>query len=137
MLTGKQHVFQHTVRTSEVDVAGVVYHAKYLEYMDWARGEWLFESGCSAEEMIAQQMVAVLANITITYRRSLKMRDPIKIVTTPVKAGTKSFVVHQEIILADDVCACEADITMVMVDLKEQRSVPLPTKLKSLFLDNT
>jgi thioesterase-3 len=122
------YVFQHTVRSTELDSLGHVNHAKYLEYMEWARFEWLCKAGYTWEELARRQILPVVVNANINYRRELRLMENITIVSTAGKIGNKSFVIRHELYKQNGVLACDADFTMVMMDAKARLAVELPAE---------
>jgi len=123
------YVFEHTVRSTELDSLGHVNNAKYLEYMEWARFEWISLAGFTWEELSRRQILPVVVNLNMNYRRELRLMERIKIVSTAGQIGKKSFVLHQEIYKENGELAADADFTMVMMDAKERRAVAVPEDL--------
>jgi thioesterase-3 len=128
-----EHVFGVTVRSTDVDMIGHVNNAKYLEYMEWARFDWIANTGFTLEELQRRQILPVVVNININYRKELKMLERIKIVSTLVRWGEKSFVVRHELFNQKGELSSDADVTMVMIDAKARRAIPLPDDLVRAF----
>ncbi|MFA4136258.1 MULTISPECIES: acyl-CoA thioesterase [unclassified Brevibacillus] len=128
------HRYHLTVRSTDIDVIGHVNNAKYLEYMEWARFEWIWEQGFTLDELRRRAIMPVVANININYRKELKMREEVTAITTVVKVGEKSFVIRQELYNAADVLVADADVTMVMIDANTRQSISLPVELKETLL---
>ncbi|KMZ42698.1 MULTISPECIES: thioesterase family protein [Bacillales] len=128
------HRYHLTVRSTDIDVIGHVNNAKYLEYMEWARFEWIWEQGFTLDELRRRAIMPVVANININYRKELKMLEEVTAITTVVKVGEKSFVIRQELYNASDVLVADADVTMVMIDANTRQSVSLPVELKEALL---
>ncbi|BAH41912.1 thioesterase family protein [Brevibacillus brevis] len=128
------HRYHLTVRSTDIDVIGHVNNAKYLEYMEWARFEWIWEQGFTLDELRRRAIMPVVANININYRKELKMREEVTAITTVVKVGEKSFVIRQELYNAADVLVADADVTMVMIDANTRQSISLPVELKEALL---
>ncbi|ASJ57377.1 4-hydroxybenzoyl-CoA thioesterase [Brevibacillus formosus] len=128
------HRYHLTVRSTDIDVIGHVNNAKYLEYMEWARFEWIWEQGFTLDELRRRAIMPVVVNININYRKELKMREEVTAITTVVKVGEKSFVIRQELYNAADVLVADADVTMVMIDANTRQSVSLPAELKEALL---
>lgn len=128
------HRYHLTVRSTDIDVIGHVNNAKYLEYMEWARFEWIWEQGFTLDELRRQAIMPVVVNININYRKELKMREEVTAITTVVKVGEKSFVIRQELYNAVDVLVADADVTMVMIDANTRQSISLPVELKETLL---
>lgn len=128
------HRYHLTVRSTDIDVIGHVNNAKYLEYMEWARFEWIWEQGFTLDELRRRSIMPVVVNININYRKELKMREEVTAITTVVKVGEKSFVIRQELYNAVDVLVADADVTMVMIDANTRQSISLPVELKEALL---
>ncbi|MFG0215687.1 acyl-CoA thioesterase [Brevibacillus porteri] len=128
------HRYHLTVRSTDIDVIGHVNNAKYLEYMEWARFEWIWEQGFTLDELRRRAIMPVVVNININYRKELKMREEVTAITTVVKVGEKSFVIRQELYNAADVLVADADVTMVMIDANTRQSISLPIELKETLL---
>jgi thioesterase-3 len=126
---GMQHLFDLVVRSTDIDVIGHVNNAKYLEYMEWARFDWMFQQGFTLEELKRRQIMPVVVSIQINYRKELRMLEQVQVRTSVVKIGEKSFVIRQELYNQQDERAADADVTMVMIDTVARRSVPLPDDL--------
>jgi thioesterase III len=124
-----QHLFDLVVRSTDIDAIGHVNNAKYLEYMEWARFDWMCQKGFTLEELKRRQIMPVVVNIHINYRKELRMLEQVQVRTSVVKIGEKSFVVRHELYNQQEERVADADVTMVMIDAKQRRSVPLPDDL--------
>lgn len=67
------------VNYSETDQMGVVYHARYLVWLDIARTEHLRRSGMSYRELEASGLRLAVSDVTIRYRRPARYDDTIRI----------------------------------------------------------
>ena len=74
-------VSEITVRVnySETDQMGVVYHARYLVWLDIARTEHLRLSGMSYRELEAAGLRLAVAEVAMRYRQSARFDDPIRV----------------------------------------------------------
>ena len=66
---------------SETDQMGVVYHARYLVWLDVARTEHLRLTGVSYRELEALGLRLVVSDLSIRYRRSARYDDPVRVRT--------------------------------------------------------
>ena len=128
------HRYSLTVRSTDIDVIGHVNNAKYLEYMEWARFEWIWQKGYTLDELKRRAIMPVVVNININYRKELKMREEVVALTDVIKVGEKSFVIRQALYNAADVLVADADVTMVMIDANTRQSISLPAELKESLL---
>jgi acyl-CoA thioester hydrolase len=67
------------VNYSETDQMGVVYHARYLVWLDIARTEHLRLSGMSYRELEAAGFRLAVAEVALRYRQSARFDDPIRV----------------------------------------------------------
>jgi acyl-CoA thioester hydrolase len=67
------------VNYSETDQMGVVYHARYLVWLDIARTEHLRQSGMSYRELEASGLRLAVSEAAIRYRQPARYDDPIRI----------------------------------------------------------
>jgi acyl-CoA thioester hydrolase len=67
------------VNYSETDQMGVVYHARYLVWLDIARTEHLRLSGMSYRELEASGLRLAVSNVSIRYRQPARYDDPVRI----------------------------------------------------------
>jgi acyl-CoA thioester hydrolase len=64
---------------SETDQMGVVYHARYLVWLDVARTEHLRVSGMSYREIEELGLRLVVCDLSIRYRRAARYDDPVRV----------------------------------------------------------
>lgn len=128
-----QREFELTVRSTDVDMIGHVNHAKYLEYLEWARFEWLREEGLTMEELQRRQILPVIVHVSIDYIKELKFDERIRIVSDLLRIGGKSSVIGQTVYNSVGELACKAEITWVMIDALKRKAVELPPEIKKIL----
>ena len=67
------------VNYSETDQMGVVYHARYLVWLDIARTEHLRLAGMSYRELEAAGLRLVVSEVAVRYRQPARYDDRIRI----------------------------------------------------------
>src|SRR5512145_2706979 len=67
------------VNYSETDQMGVVYHARYLVWLDIARTEHLRRSGMSYRDLEAEGLRLAVSDVSVRYRQPARYDDPIRI----------------------------------------------------------
>lgn len=74
-------IVEVTVRVnySEVDQMGVVYHARYLVWLDIARTEYLRQAGLSYRDLEARGFRLVVAELGLRYLRGAAYDDAIRV----------------------------------------------------------
>ncbi|MBO8164602.1 MAG: acyl-CoA thioesterase [Brevibacillus sp.] len=128
-----EHVFETVVRSTEVDTIGHLNNAKYLEYMEWGRVDWMCQSGLTLEVLRGRGILPVVVNINVNFRRELGMGERVKVVSRPLHGGNKSFVIRHELYNQAGELACDADVTMVMIDANTRRATQPPEEISRLF----
>ncbi|MFC4077821.1 acyl-CoA thioesterase [Salinithrix halophila] len=128
-----KHEFELTVRSTDVDMIGHVNHAKYLEYMEWARFEWMRGLGLTIEEMNRRRLMPVVVHVAVNYRKELRMDERVRVVSEPARLGNKSVVIAQRLYNSTAELVCEAEITSVVIDAVKRKAAPLPPEFQELF----
>ena len=67
------------VNYSETDQMGVVYHARYLVWLDVARTEHLRLSGMSYRDLEASGLRLAVAEVALRYRQSARFDDEVRV----------------------------------------------------------
>ena len=70
---------QVRVNYSETDQMGVVYHARYLVWLDVARTEHLRLSGTSYRDLESQGLRLVVSGVSVRYRQPARFDDVIRV----------------------------------------------------------
>ncbi len=124
------HSSEIKVRGFHLDIYQHVNNARYLEFLEEARWEYLEESG-DIEYFQSLGLAWVIVNININYRAAATMGQTLTINTGLSKVGGKSAVFHQEIKLkGSDTVVADADITFVLMDQKTGKAVPIGGAVK-------
>jgi acyl-CoA thioester hydrolase len=81
MATRSPSISESLVRVnySETDQMGVVYHARYLVWLDIARTEHLRASGMTYRELEAAGLRLAVSNVSIQYRQPARYDDSVRI----------------------------------------------------------
>ncbi|WP_312663335.1 YbgC/FadM family acyl-CoA thioesterase [Pantoea sp. CTOTU49201] len=128
------------VRGYHLDVYQHVNNARYLEFLEEARWQWL-EDVDAFHWLMEQQLAFVVVNININYRRPAVLGDVLNIESEVSQLGGKSGIIAQRVLLAsDNSVVADAALTFVCVDLRTQKAVPLEgelhQRLASLMVEN-
>lgn len=67
------------VNYSETDQMGVVYHARYLVWLDIARTEHLRRSGMTYRDLELEGLRLAVSDVSVRYRQPARYDDPIRI----------------------------------------------------------
>jgi thioesterase-3 len=104
-----------------------VNNARYLEFLETARWEWLDNK--EGFQWMAQNKIAfILVNININYRRPAVLGDLLQIDSRLEQLNNKSGVLKQ-IITCNGETVVDAILTFVCIDLRSQKALPLEGEL--------
>ena len=103
------------VRYAECDAMGLLHHARYLEYFEYARTEALRARGLCYRDLEERGVLFVVVSFSCRYRKPVRYDDLVTIRTT-VQRMTTVRVEHRYEILRDDALLCEATSTLACVD---------------------
>lgn len=126
---GDSEATKIVVRPTEIDVKGHVNNAKYIEYLQWGRWDWLDRKGFTNDRLSELHAVLVVANIDINYRREARQGESLVVSVAVEKIGEKSFVLNQTVKKSDGEIAADARVVMVAVDPETRKSRLLPGEL--------
>lgn len=91
------HRFPLTVYYEDTDMAGVVYYANYLRYIERARSEIVEQCGLDQNAMRAAGTVFVVTRVEADYLGSARLGDRLEVVTTHHAASAVRWVFDQQV----------------------------------------
>ncbi len=117
----------HVVRGYECDGYNHVNNAVYLNYLEYARMEFLKGIGFDYRGMREKGYGVVISRIAIDYRLPSSLDDELLIETTPTQRRVTGGVFRQRVLRAGEL-VCEAEVTWVTVN-SSGRPARLPPEL--------
>ncbi len=119
--------YQHT------DAGGVVYHARYLDFMEAARTELLHRLGFDLAELARREHVLfIVYRLEVDYRRPALLDDTIEATAAVRRAGRARLEFEQTIRRGEDVLVA-ATVHVACMDARTHRPVPLPERLRTMM----
>jgi acyl-CoA thioester hydrolase len=101
---GRTHRFALRVYFEDTDVAGIVYYANYLRFMERARSDMLRCVGIDQRAMLeAGEGVYAVADLNIRYRRPARLDDDLVIVSSVREIRAASCLIHQRVMRGDEI----------------------------------
>ena len=123
------HRFSCRVYYEDTDLAGIVYYANYLKFIERARSEWVREIGVDQVAMKADGLVFAVRRVEADYLAPAKFDDMIE-VETAVQSMTAS-----RIVLSQDVRRGKDDLFKSVVTLvcvsDSGRPVRIPADIRA------
>ena len=129
------HTHQIRVYYEDTDLAGIVYYANYLKFIERARSEWVRGLGVDqARQKAMGGGVFAVRRVVADYRAPARFDDLLDVRTRHVSHSGARMVLHQAV-LRDDKLLFEAEVTLVCIS-DAGRPLPLPTSLTTHFGEN-
>lgn len=91
------HTYECRVYFEDTDAGGVVYNANYLKFYERARTEFLRSLGFEQDDLLAQNIVFVVRNITVDFIRAARFNEILVVQTKIHKLKKVSLEFEQEI----------------------------------------
>ena len=109
------HHFALRVYFEDTDIAGVVYYANYLKFMERARSDMLRSAGIDQRAVLeAGEGVYVVAEANLKYHRSATLDHALVVLSEVREVRAASCVIHQRVMRGHERLA-EAMITAAFV----------------------
>ena len=95
---GGTHHFALRVYFEDTDVAGIVYYANYLRFMERARSDMLRALGVDQRAALESgEGVYAVAEVQIRYRAPAKLDDELVVVSEVLEVRAASCLIHQRV----------------------------------------
>lgn len=134
-LTDEGHRLTQRVYYEDTDFSGLVYHARYLHFLERGRTDYLRCLGVEQSALIGideEGLVFVVHRMEIDFKAPARMDDVLEIRTVTTKAGGAKMVLEQEIRRAGDLLI-SARVVIAVVN-RVGRPRRLPEGLAARFL---
>lgn len=122
------HQFTLRVYYEDTDLAGIVYYANYLRFIERARSEWVREIGLDQRALQAQGTVFAVSRIEADYLSPARFDDVLTVETRPVEARVARLTLAQDVLRAG-VFLFRAQVTLVSLNA-QGRAQRLPQSLR-------
>ncbi len=110
------HRFQVRVYYEDTDLAGIVYHANYLKFIERARSEWVRALGIDQTALRAERgVVFAVRRIEAEYLKPARFDDLLTVETVP-KARSAARLVLDQGVLRGNERLFTAVVTLVCID---------------------
>jgi len=96
------HRFTCRVYYEDTDLAGVVYYANYLRFIERARTEFVRAQGLDQKALREQGLVFVVTRIEADYLRPARFEDDLTIITTPLTATGVRLTLSQNVLRSEE-----------------------------------
>jgi acyl-CoA thioester hydrolase len=105
-MRGSAHLFPLRVYFEDTDVAGIVYYANYLRFVERARSDMLRLVGVDQRGALeAGEGVYAVAEVSVKYKAPAKLGDDLLVVTEIEAVRAASVLIHQRVMRSDQLLA--------------------------------
>ena len=122
--------YQLRVRYCDTDHMAVVYHAKYLDYLEWARTEFIRQAGTAYDEIEKAGYLFPCIDLSIQYKKPA-VYDQILIVELNIRQNKARFVFDYTIFSEEKDIIAYAESTHVVTN-KLMKACKAPDLIKNL-----
>ncbi len=109
------HIFPIRVYYEDTDLAGIVYYANYLKFIERARSEWVRGLGIDQAQMKAEGYVFAVRRVEADYLMPAKYDDELVVETDMVENSGVRLIVRQDVKRAD-VTLFTATVTIICMN---------------------
>jgi acyl-CoA thioester hydrolase len=125
------HMFPVRVYYEDTDMAGIVYHANYLKFIERARSDWVREQGLDQTAMREAGLVFVVRRIEADFLAAARFEDRLE-VATEVTGMTGARLCMTQSVLRAGRTLFRAEVTLVCAT-PGGRPTRLPGALRRLL----
>ena len=131
------HIYSLRIHYEDTDIGGIVYHTKYLNFIERARSSLIRLLGFPAEKFLKLNQSIVVKNINISWYSPCSLGDCIFVKTNLIELKNASLCLQQVIfneennkkLASANVKLCFVNENMKVIKLPEKFSYVLKTNL--------
>ena len=125
----RPHVYPFRVYYEDTDIAGIVYYANYLKFIERARTEWVRSLGLDQTELKTERgVVFAVRHITADYIKPARFDEALKVITR-LKNLTAARLVLEQNVYRSGTVLFESSVTVVAIT-STGRPVRLPAEFR-------
>ena len=141
MKSEKKFITEVILRMADFDYGGVLFHARYLEILDYVRNNIFSDINGSAFQLLSKDLALAVVDYHLIYRRSIKNIN-LLVSTEVLEVKDKSIKIEHKIMENSNQRRIDlekqlseepffkATVSLVCVNLKEKRATGLPQNFK-------
>jgi acyl-CoA thioester hydrolase len=133
-LTEAGHRLVQRVYYEDTDFSGLIYHARYLHFLERGRTDYLRCLGCQQSDLLnadEEGLVFVVHRMEIDFKLPARMDDVLTILTVTEKAGGAKMALNQEI-RRDETLLIAAKVIIAVIN-RQGRPRRLPEAIAEKF----
>jgi acyl-CoA thioester hydrolase len=125
------HSFPVRIFYEDTDMAGIVYYANYLKYIERARSDIVEQLGVDQRAMREDDIVFAISRVEADYLSAARFGDRLEVRTTHYAKGAVRWMFDQDVLRGEEVLF-RAKVTAVCMTTAG-KPIRLPAKLRSVL----
>jgi len=122
--------FRYRVYWEDTDAGGVVYHARYLQFLERARSDWLAGLGVSQTELRREQgLIFAVTRMQIDFCSPARLEDELDVFVRVQSVGRARMDFTQQIRRGDDLLI-EAAVRAACLDAERFAPARMPAEIQ-------
>lgn len=124
--------FSHTFRIyyEDTDAGGVVYHARYVNFFERARTEWLRHLGFGQRALARDPGVLfAVRSMQLEFIQPARLDDQVRISVEPLRLGRASLHMAQQMLRQDGELLAEAQVRIACLSAGAFRPMAVPKEV--------
>ena len=127
--------FNYRIYYEHTDAGGVVYHARYLNFFERARTDWLRQRGIIQSQLQSElNIVYALTTANIQFKKPARMDDAITVSCQLHKIKNASVEFTQEMYKDDGTLLATLYVKVACIDVETFKVIAIPQQLKQELL---
>ncbi|MBE0484507.1 tol-pal system-associated acyl-CoA thioesterase [Marinobacter sp.] len=131
-----KEVFELPIRVyiEDTDAGGIVFHAKYLHFMERARTEWVRSQGVGLRAGLEDNISYVVQRMNLHYLVPARLDDQVLVTAEPIASSRVWMTFRQQVFRsADRRLLCEAEVRVACIALDTGRPRRLPDNMQMIL----
>jgi acyl-CoA thioester hydrolase len=116
----------------DTDAGGIVYHARYLYFLERARTEWLRQLGFNQSILKQQNILFVVRDMAIKWQKPAILDDALTVSLNVVSVKKASLKMQQKITVGDEQ-KLQADVTIACINATNKKPMAIPQAILELI----
>jgi len=122
--------FRYRVYWEDTDAGGVVYHARYLQFLERARSDWLAGLGVSQTGLRRERgLIFAVTRMEIDFRKPARLEDELDVSVRVQSVGRARMDFTQQIRRGDDLLI-EAAVRAACLDAERFAPARMPAEIQ-------
>lgn len=123
---------------ADTDAAGVIHHARLLEFFERSRTEWLESIDAGPKTLALQNLLLIIREVTMRFHQPGRLNDRLAFTHSISKLGNSQFVLEQSVYVIQNNealvpdpknCLASATFHIVCISIDKMKSHPIPSAI--------